>query len=207
MLQTIIRYFALFLPHTYARLAHWHILLFYDKTGLLDLQSVILVTLPISIHIVLRFAAAYRLGGDDLRFVKDFMRYGYLVYKALDLLAVLKTVLEASGFWRKAMLAIDLFVECTLVLLAKRIVFASVGVFVRVALEGLPYAKRLMILSWMLSVSTWMLLVSLCCSVRVFVRVAVLELQGRLEELLEDDKVYAQEQIGEKEDSKEEKVF
>ncbi|KAM0795303.1 hypothetical protein BDR22DRAFT_614516 [Usnea florida] len=207
MLQTIIQYFALFLPHTYARLAHWHILLFYDNIGLFDLQSVILVTLPFSIHIILRFAAAYRLREDDLRVVKDFMRYGYLVYKALDLLAVLKIVLKASGFWRKAMLAIDLFVECTLVLLAKRVVFASVGVSVRVALESLPYAKKLMISSWMLSVSTWMLLVYLCDFVRVLIRVAVLELQGRLEELPEDDKVHAEEQIGEKEASKEEEVL
>ena len=105
------------------------------------------------------------------------------------------------------MLAVDLLVECTLVLLAKRVVFASVGVFVRVALEGLPYAKRLMMWSWMLSVSTWILLVSLCIFVRVFVRVAVLEIQGRLEELLENNKVHAEEQIGEKEAYKEEEVF
>ena len=78
----------------------------------------ILVTLLISIPFILRFAAAYRLREDDLRVVKDFMRYEYLVYKALDLLAVLETVLKASGFWRRAMLAIDLFVEGTLTLLA-----------------------------------------------------------------------------------------
>ena len=164
----------------------------------------ILVTLPISIHFILRLTAAHRLREGDLRVVRDFMRYGYLVYKALDLLAALNIVLKASGFWCKAMLAIGLFEEGTLVLLARRIVFVSVGVFVRVALEGLPYAKRLMILSWMLFVSTWMLLVSLCSFVRYFVQVAVLELQGRLEELLEDNKIPAEEQIGEKEASEEE---
>ena len=97
MLQTILQCFSLFLPHTFARLAHWYVLLFYDNTGLLDLQNVILVTLPISIHFGLRFAAAYRLREDDLRVVKDCMKCGYMVYKALDLLAVLKIVLKESG--------------------------------------------------------------------------------------------------------------
>ena len=133
------------------------------------------------------------------------MRYRYLVYKALDLLAALKILLKASGFRRKAMLAIDLVVEGTLVLLAKRTVFASVGVFVRMALEGLPHAKRLMIFSWMLSI--WMLLISLCSFVKVSVRVVILELQDRLEELLEDHKIPAEEQIGEKEASEEEEVL
>lgn len=200
MLQIILQYFALFLPHTFARLAHWHVLLFYKNTRLLDLQNVILVTLPISIHFILRFAVAYRLREDNLRVVKDCMRYGYLVYKALDLLAALKTVLKASGFWRKAMLAIDLFVEGALTLLAKRIVFASVGVFVRVALDGLPYAKRLMILGWMLFISLYRFS-------RMFVRAVFFELHDYLEEIFEDSKVPAEEQVGEKEASKEEEVL
>ena len=50
------------------------------------------------------------------------------------------------------MLAIDLFVQGTLTLLVKRILFAFVSVFVGVALEGLPCAKRSLILGWMLSV-------------------------------------------------------
>ena len=135
------------------------------------------------------------------------MRYGFLVYKALDLLAALKTVLKASGFWRKAMLAIDLFVKGTLVLLAKRVFFASVGVFVGVALEGLPYAKRVLILSWMLSISSWMLFVSLCMFLRMFVRVVILELQDRQEEPFESNKIPAEEQLGEKEASEEEEVL
>ena len=207
MLQTILQCFSPFLPHTFARLAHWHVLLFYDNTGLLDLQNVILVTLPISLHFILRFAAAYRLREDDLRVVKDCMKYGYMVYKALDLLAVLKIVLKESGAWRKAMLAIDLFVEGTLTLLAKRIVFASVNVVVGAALEGLPYAKRFLILGWMLSVSSWMLFVSMCRFLRMFVRAVVFEFQNHLEEVFEDNKVPAEEQIGEKEASKEEEVL
>ena len=207
MLQTILQYVSLFLPHTSARLTYWHVLLCYDNTRLLDLQTVILVTLPISIHFILRFAAAYRLREDDLQVVKDCMRYGYFVYKALDLLAALKTVLEASSFWRKTMLAMDLIVEGTLVLLAKRIVLASVGVLVRVALEGLPYAKKLMILSWMLCVSIGMLLVSLCRFLRVLLEVVVLELQHRLEELFEDNMIPTEEQNGRKEASGEEEAL
>ena len=65
-----------------------------------------------------------------------------------------------------------------------------------------------MTLNWMPSVSPWMLLVSRCSFVRDFVRVAVLELQGRLEELFEDNKIPAEEQIGAKEASEEgEKVL
>ena len=207
MLQAILQCFSLFLPHTFARLAHWHCLLLYDNTGLLDLQTVILFTLPISIHFILRFAAAYRLREDDLRVVKDYMRYGYLVYKALDLLAALKIVLEASGFSRKATLVIDLIVEGILVLLAKRIVFASVGVVAGVALEGLPYAKRLLILGWMLSVSSWMLFASLCRFSRMFVRAVFFDFQDYLEELFKDNKVPAEEQTGEKEASKKEEVL
>lgn len=207
MLQIILQYFTLFLPHTFARLARWHVLLFYDNTGLLDLQNMILVTLPISIHFALRLAAAYRFRDDDLRLVKDCMRYGYLVYKALDLLAAMKTVLKASGSWRKAMLAIDLFVEGTVALLAKRILFASVGVVVGVALEGLPYAKRFLILGWMLSISSWMLFVSLCMLLRMSVRVVTLELQDRLEELFGSSKIPAEKQLGEKEAPEEEVVL
>ena len=207
MLQTILQHFSLFLPHTFARLAHWHVLLFYDDTGLLDLQNLIFVTLPISIHFILRFAAAYRLREDDLRLVKDCMRYGYLLYKVLDLLAALKIVLVASGFWRKAMLVIDLIVEGTLTLLAKRILFASISVVVSVTLEGLPYAKRFFIFGWMLSASIWMLLVSLCSLLGVFVRFVVLEVQHRLEGSFEDNKISAEEQIGGKEASKEGEVF
>lgn len=183
MFQTILRYLSLVFPHTFTRLAHWHLLLFYDNTGLLDLPTVILAILPSCIHCVYGFAAAHHFHDDDdddddgvgpqelrrgaFRVINDCLRYWFLVYKAFDLVAALEAVLRAPGFYGKVLLAIDLFVEGILVLLAKLGFFASVGIFVGAAFGGSPWLKRFFISVWM------------------FLQFIILDLQDHLEEFLE----------------------
>ena len=187
MLQTILRYFSLVFPHTCARLAYWHLLLFYNNTGLLDLHNVILAILPCCIIFINNFAADrhFRDDNDDddddddderhqeprpgpFRVINECIPYWFWVYKTLDLVAGLNDVLRASGFCGKVLLAIDLCMEGTLVLLAKWLFFTSVGLFVGGTLEGFSYVKRFFL-------SVWVLL-----------QLYILELQGLLEELLEE---------------------
>lgn len=151
MLQIILQYFSLVLPHTFARFAHWHLLLFHNNTGLLDPHTIILAILPSYIRMIENFAAARHLNdaGDDeeppgdrpgpFRVINDCLIYWFLVYKAFDLVAALNVVFRASGFCSKVLLAIDLLVESTLVLLAKIVILVSVSIFVGIAHEGFPF--------------------------------------------------------------------
>lgn len=182
MLQTILQYFSLVFPHTFARLAHWYLLLFYDNTELLDLHTVILAILPYCIYSINNFAAARHFRDDDdddderhqeprpgpFRVINERIECWFWVYKAFDLVAGLDDVLRASGFCGKVLLAIDLFVEGTLVLLAKMLFFTSVGIFVGAALEGFPWLHHFFISVW------------------IVLRILILDLQDLLEDLLEE---------------------
>ena len=153
MLQATLQYFSLAFPHTFVRLAYWHFLLSHDNTGLLDPHSMILAILPCCIYHINEIAANRTFADDDdeaplefrpgpFRVINGCITYWFLMYKARDLVAALDVVLRASGFGSKILLAIDLFVESTLVLLAKTTFFISVGLFVGAALEGFPYVWR-----------------------------------------------------------------
>ena len=160
MLQTILQYFSFFFPHTFARLAHWHLLLFYDKAGLLDHYDIITAILPACIYHTVNFARdRVHLDDDDdeeplenqpgpFRAVNECITYGSFVYKVFDLVVAVELLLRTSGFCGKTLLVIDLLVENTLVFLAKFIFFVSVGVFVGAALEGFPYVEDLTIAVW-----------------------------------------------------------
>ena len=161
MLQTILQYFSFFFPHTFARLAHWHLLLFYDKAGLLDHHDIVIAILPTCIYHTVSFARDHvHLDDDDdegplenqlgpFRVVNECIAYGSFVYKVFDLAAAVELLLRTSGFCGKTLLAIDLLVENALVFLAKFIFFVSVGVVVGAALEGFPYVEDLTIAVWM----------------------------------------------------------
>lgn len=131
MLHTILQYFSLFFPPAFARLAHWHPV-FYDNIVLLDPQHVILAMLPICLFYMESFAIDNRHPHDDrddeqppeylprsFRVLCNNIRYWLWVYKALEVVAALAIVLRTPGFGAKALLAIDLAVESTLVSLAK----------------------------------------------------------------------------------------
>lgn len=148
MLQTILQNFSLFFPRTFARLAHWN-LVFHDNTMLLDPQNVILAILPICLFYIEGFAIDNRHRHDDrddeqppghlpgyFRLLHENIRYWYFVYTALELAAALDIVLGTSGFCAKALLAIDLAVEGTLVSLARIVFILSIGLFVSVAFDG-----------------------------------------------------------------------
>ena len=171
MLQIILQYFSSVLPHTSARLAHWH-LLFYD----INHETLIFSLLPLCIYFIEGFAAARHFRDDDngegppedrpgpFRVINDGIKYWFLVYKVLDLAAALDLVMKTSGFYGKAWLAIDLFVESTLLLLAKTLFFVSVGLFVGAALEGFPYLEGFFFSLW------------------TFVQLFILDIQDLLEE-------------------------
>ena len=160
MLQTILQYFSFFFPHTFARLAHWHLLLFYDKAGLLDHHDIVIAILPTCIYHTVNFARdRVHLDDDDdegplenqlgpFGVVNECITYGSVVYKVFDLVAAVELLLRTSGFCGKTLLAIDLLVENALVFLAKFIFFLSVGVVVGAALEGFPYVEDLTIAVW-----------------------------------------------------------
>ena len=160
MLQTILQHFSLFFPHTFARLAHWHLLYFYDNAGLFNPHDVIIAILPICIYHTLNFAQDnFYLDDDDgedpleirpgpFRVITEYIQYWSFVYTLFELVAAVELVLRTSGFCGKTLLAIDLLVENTLVFLAKFIFFLSVGVFVGAVLEGFPYVEALIIAVW-----------------------------------------------------------
>lgn len=84
------------------------------------------------------------------RLLSDYVRYCTYIYNAINTIAGLDLVLRASGFWGKILLAMDLFVESHLVVLANFILFFSVGIFVGTALEGLPLLMDLILNLWIL---------------------------------------------------------
>ena len=161
MLQTILQYFSLVFPHTFARLAHWH-LVFHDNTVLLDPQNVILAILPFCIYQIEGFAIEDHHPRDDrddeqplghppgpFRVLSNNIRFWFFVYKAREVLAALDIVLRTPGLWSKVLVAIDLAVEGTLVLLAKMVFSVSVGLFVGVAFDGLPFLTGFFVSVWM----------------------------------------------------------
>lgn len=158
MLQTILLYLSRAFPYTSARLSHWHFLLYYDHTRRLDFQSTIIAILPTCIYFL---GALARNDNDDneedprhrpgpFRLLSDYVRYCTYIYNAINTIAGLDLVLRASGFWGKILLAMDLFVESHLVVLANFILFFSVGIFVGTALEGLPLLMDLILNLWIL---------------------------------------------------------
>ena len=161
MMSTILQILSTAFPYTCARLAHWHLLLSYDDTGLLDPQNMTLAILPSCIYYIHGIAAARNVHNDDdddepwedrpgpFRAISHCLRYWFFVYKAFDLVAALDVVLRAPGFWGKALLAMDLLVECTLVLVAKVIFIVSVGLFVGAALGGFPFLEAFFTSLWM----------------------------------------------------------
>lgn len=101
------------------------------------------------------------------------MRYWFWVYKAFDLVTALYAVLRTSGFCSKVLVAIDMFVEFTLVLLAKAVFFVSVRLFVGAALQGFSYLDGLFV------------------SVGIFVQVLIIGLKELREEFFERNEVPA----------------
>ena len=151
MLQTILRYFSLSFPHTSARLAYWRFILLYDDTGLLDPRNAVIALLPTCIYFLEIFLEDRpRTSG----ILNNCIVYGLFMHVIFDVVVALDLVLRASGSWSKILLAVDLLVESSLVLLASLIVFLSVGLFVTAALEGFPFARDLF-----LSIVCWMLVV------------------------------------------------
>lgn len=151
MLQTILQCFSLVFPHTFARLAHWH-LVFHDNTVLLDPQNVILAILPYCLYQIDGFAIEDHHPHDDrddeqppehppgpFRVLHNNIKFWFFVYKARELVAALDIVLRTPGICGKALVAIDLAMEGTLVLLAKIVFFVSISLFVGVTFEGLPF--------------------------------------------------------------------
>ena len=166
MLKPILQYFSVVFPNTFTRLAHWHLLFLDDNNVPLDLQSLIMAILPTCVFIIYGLAAARRIREDDngeddndedlpeyslgpFSVLIDCIEYWVVVYKAFDVVAALDVVLRASGFFGKVLLAIDLLIEGTLVLLAKLTFFVLVGVFVGAAFEGFPFVKDFCITVWM----------------------------------------------------------
>ena len=154
MLQTSIQFFSSIFPHTSTRLAHWNLLLSHRNAELLDPLTIITAILPTCIYNI-EFAArhAYVDNDDDEEPIEtrpgafgtigDCIKYWFFVYKALDTVAGLELVLKASGFRNKILLVADLFMEGTMVLVAKGFFFLAVGIFVGAALEGFPFVKYL----------------------------------------------------------------
>ena len=167
MLQTILRYLTHIFPHTSARLAYWHFLLFYDDTGLLDLHNLVIAILPTCIYF-LDIAAYVWAGNDDdddetpferrgsLRVLNDGIRYWLLITRILELICGLDLVLRASGFWGRIMLAVDLAVESHLLLLANFMFSLSVGFFIGAALRGFSYVKDVLTMVWIILDMLWM---------------------------------------------------
>lgn len=158
MLQTILQYLSCVFPYTSARLSHWHLILCYYHTRLFDFQSTVIAILPTCIYFLGAIARNYNDDNEEdprhrpgpFRLLSDYVRYCTFIYNAINTIAGLDLVLRASGFWGKILLAMDLFVESHLVLLAEFILFFSVGIFVGTLLEGLPLLMDLVLHLWTL---------------------------------------------------------
>ncbi len=158
MPETILYYFSLIFPHTSRRLAHLRLLLFYDDSGF-DSQYMIFAMLPLCIYYVHGFAAALQARDNDgndvrdlrigaFRVIGDCLAHWTFVYRLFDLVAALDVVLRESGFCGKVLVAIDLFMECTLIHVAKMILSWSVSLFVGTAIGGFPYLKGFFFSIW-----------------------------------------------------------
>ncbi len=186
MPETILYYFSLIFPHTFRRLAHLRLLLFYDDSGF-DSQYVIFAMLPTCIYFV-HLAAGPEFGDNEddevppdlrpgaFRVINDCLTHWTFVYQLFDLVAALDLVLRESGFCGKVLVATDLFMECTLIYLAKIILFYSVGLFVGIALGGFLFLKDFFSSVW---------------------EVIQLDLQEFREELHRRNEVPADDQFGE----------
>ena len=158
MLRTILQYFSVIFPQTFARLAHWYNFLVYGDTDLFDL---IISILPTCIYFIVDVYLGRNVRIDDdaeelpenrpgsFRTINHCMKFWFFVYKAFDLLVALDLVLRASGFFRKLLLAMDLVMECTMVLVAKTLFMISISVFVGAAFEGFPYIEDFFTVVWM----------------------------------------------------------
>ena len=157
MLRTLLHYFSLAFPYTFARLTQLYLLLIY---GFIDLQSLVVAIIPTCIHHI-QGLANYRFNRDGeeeqdppnrrgpFTDINRELKFWFFVYKAFDVLSALKLVLSTSGFWRKVFVAIDLFIAGTLDLMAKTVFLFGVGFFVNTALYGFPFVKSSIIESWM----------------------------------------------------------
>lgn len=156
MLQPILQFFSRIFPYTYARLSHWYLVLCYDHTRLFDFQSTVIAILPTCIYFLGALARNYYNDNEEnprrrpgpFRLLSDNVRYCTFIYNAINTIAGLDLVLRASGFWGKTLLAMDLFVESHLVVLANFVLFFSVGIFVGTLLEGLPFLMDLILHLW-----------------------------------------------------------
>lgn len=161
MSQIIFKDLSLVFPHTCARLAHWHLVI-YSDTVLLHPQNVFLAILPYYLYQIEAFAIQDHLPQNDrdderppqyppgpFRVLLHNIKFWFFVYEARELVAALEIVLRTPGICGKVIVALDLAMESTLVLLPKILFFVSIGLFVGAAIQGLPFLTGFFTSAWM----------------------------------------------------------